>query len=58
MNELWEAVSPMAPEDALREIVEVAGRLLADLDSQARERFLMNLVARSQGDKVSGLVHL
>ncbi|MBI5894937.1 MAG: hypothetical protein HZB24_02625 [Desulfobacterales bacterium] len=48
----------MAPEEALAKITTVVGRLLADLDNQARERFLMNLIGQSEGDKVSSMVHL
>ena len=58
MDELFDIVSRMAPEAALSEITRVLGRLLADLDHDARERFLMNLIGRSEGDKVSGMVHL
>lgn len=48
----------MAPEKALAEITTVVERLLADLDDSARERFLMNLIGQSEGDKVSSMVHL
>jgi hypothetical protein len=58
MDELFEIISRMAPEEALSEITTVVGRLLADLDSEARERFLMNLIGQSEGDKVSSMVHL
>lgn len=58
MDELFEIVSAMAPEEALAKITTVVGRLLADLDNQARERFLMNLIGQSEGDKVSSMVHL
>jgi uncharacterized membrane protein len=58
MDELFEIVSRMEPEKALAEITRILGRLLADLDNEARERFLMNLIGQSEGDKVSGLVHL
>jgi hypothetical protein len=58
MDELFEIISRMAPEEALSKITTVAGRLLADLDDTARERFLMNLIGQSEGDKVSGMVHL
>jgi len=58
MDELFEIISHMAPEEALSEITTVAGRLLADLDVNARERFLVNLIDQSEGDKVSGMVHL
>jgi DNA-binding transcriptional ArsR family regulator len=30
---------------------------LADLDEDARERFLMGLIGQSEGDRVAGLVH-
>lgn len=58
MDELFDLISRMAPEEALSEITRALGRLLADLDIETRERFLMNLIGQSEGDKVSGLVHL
>jgi len=58
MDELFEIVSRMDPEKALAEITKILGRILADLDSEARERFLMNLIGQSEGDKVSSMVHL
>ena len=58
MNKLLEMVSQMPPEEALSQITEVLGRLLADLDSDSRERFMINLLEQSQGDKVSSLVNL
>jgi hypothetical protein len=58
MDELFKIISAMAPEEALAKIATVVGRLLADLDNQARERFLMNLIGQSEGDKVSSMVHL
>jgi hypothetical protein len=58
MDELYEIISRMAPEEALSKITAVVGRLLTDLDDDARERFLMNLINQSEGDKVSSMVHL
>jgi hypothetical protein len=58
MNALMEILSRMAPEEALAKIAAVAGGLLADLDDAARERFLVNLLERSEGNKVSSMVHL
>jgi len=58
MDEFFEIVFRMAPEEALSKITTVLERLLADLDNEARERFLMNLIGQSEGDKVSSLVHL
>jgi hypothetical protein len=58
MDELFEIISNMAPEEALSKITTVVERLLSDLDSKARERFLMNLIGQSEGDKVAGMVHL
>lgn len=58
MDKLIETLSPMAPEEALSEITKVLGRLLEDLDNDARERYLMNLIEQSGGDKVSSMVHL
>ena len=48
----------MAPEEALSEITKALGRLLQGLDNVARERFLMTLIGQSEGDKISGMVHL
>ena len=58
MDKLLEWASRMTPEAALSEITGVLGRLLQDLDHDARERFLMNLIGQSEGDKISGMVHL
>lgn len=58
MDEILKIVTNMDTEDALTEITRVLGRLLADLDNEARERFMMNLIGQSEGDKVSGMVHL
>ncbi len=58
MDELFEIISNMAPEEALSKIVTVVGRLLTDLDANARERFLTSLINQSEGDKVSSMVHL
>ena len=58
MDKLYETISQMAPEEALSEITKVLGRLLQDLDTDARERFLVTLIEQSEGDKVSGMVHL
>ena len=58
MDKLFDITSRMAPEEALSEITRVLGRLLQDLDPDARERFLMNLIGQSEGDKVSGMVNL
>ena len=58
MDKLLEAISCMPADKALSQITEILGRLLADLDNDSRERFVMNLIEQSQGDKVSSLVHL
>jgi hypothetical protein len=58
MDELFEIISLMTPEEALSKITPVLERLLSDLDTDARERFLMTLIEQSEGDKVSGMVHL
>lgn len=58
METLATLIARMAPERALAEITPIIGRLLADLDDAARERFLMNLIGQSEGDKVSSMVHL
>lgn len=58
MNQLFEIISRMAPEKALAEITKILGNLLADLDNEARERFMINLIGQSEGNKVSSMVHL
>lgn len=58
MEELFEVIANMAPEEALSKITTITQTLLADLDSDTRERFLMNLIEQSEGDKVKGMVHL
>lgn len=58
MDELFKIITNMAPEEALSKITTILERLLVDLDNEARERFLMNLIEQSGGDKVSGMVHL
>ena len=57
MDGILKIITDMDTEDALAQIVKILGRLL-DLDNDARERFLMNLIGQSEGDKVSGMVHL
>ena len=58
MDELFESITHLAPEEALAQITKVLERLLADLDKDARERFLLNLIDQSESDKVAGMVHL
>jgi hypothetical protein len=58
MDRLFEIISHMAPEEALSQMTKIIGRLLQDLDSDARDRFLMTLIGQSEGDKISGMVHL
>lgn len=58
MDELYNIISHMEPEKALAEITKIIGSLFTDLDNDARERFLMNLIEQSEGDKVSSMVHL
>jgi hypothetical protein len=58
MDKLFDITSQMSPEEVLPEITRVLGRILQDLDADARERFFMNLIEQSEGDKVSGMVHL
>jgi hypothetical protein len=58
MDDLFETIWRMAPEEALAKITPVLGRLLGDLDDDARERFLMQLIGTFEGDKVSSMVHL
>lgn len=57
MGVLFETISGMNPEDAPAEITAVLERLLVDLDSDARERYLLNLIEKAEGDKVSGMVN-
>lgn len=58
MDTLLETISRMPLDKALSRITEILGHLLTDLDNESRERFMMNLIEQSQGDKVSGMVHL
>jgi len=58
MDELFNIVSQMKTETALTVIAKALKRLLSDLDSKSRERYLMNLIEQSKGDKVTGMVHL
>ena len=58
MDELLEIIATMDPEEALAKVSRVMETLLADLDEEARERFLVNLLGQSEGDKLSSLVHL
>jgi hypothetical protein len=58
MSEIFEIISRMAPEEALSEMTKAVERLMADLDGETRERFLMSLIDKSEGDKVSSMVHL
>jgi hypothetical protein len=58
MEELLKIIANMAPEEALSKIATITQTLLADLDSDTRERFLMDLIGQSGGDKVTGMVHL
>ncbi len=58
MDALLQCISDLSPEEALAQISALVERLMADLDDDARSRFLMNLVNRQEGDKISGMVHL
>jgi hypothetical protein len=58
MDNLLQCIANLSSEEALAQISVVVERLMADLDDDARSRFLMNLVNRQDGDKVSGMVHL
>ena len=58
MEKLLKLIASMPPEEALSKITTITRTLLADLDSDSRERFLMNLIGKSEGDKVTGMVHL
>lgn len=48
----------MEPEKATAAVGRVVKELFAVLDEESRGRFLMELVADPQADKVSSLVHL
>lgn len=58
MDELFGIIERMGPEEALSKITTVVARLVADLDDDARKRFMMNLINQAEGDKVTGMVHL
>lgn len=58
MDELFQIIAHMAPEEALSHITLILERLLADLDKDGRDRFLMHLISQSESDKLAGLVHL
>ena len=58
MNDLFEIISNMKPEKALAEITTILEHLMSDLDKDARERYLVNLLSRYEGDKVASMVHL
>lgn len=58
MDKLLKTVSQMKTEEALTEIAQILKRLLSDMDSDAREQYLMNLIEQSKGDKVTSMVHL
>lgn len=50
MDKLLKTVSQMKTEEALTEIAQILKRLLSDMDSDAREQYLMNLIEQSKGD--------
>lgn len=58
MDKFFEIISDMAPEKALSEITKVLARLLQDLDSDMRRRFMLTLIEESGSDKTSGMAHL
>lgn len=58
MDSLLKCIAHLSPEEALADISAVVERLMADLDEDARSRFLISLVNQKEGDKVSGMVHL
>ncbi len=58
MTELFEIVANMEPDEALVEITTIFGNLLKDLDEKTRERSLLNLLGKYEGDKVSSMAHL
>jgi flagellin-specific chaperone FliS len=58
MDDLFEMISRMAPEEALSKMTQIMESLMADLDQDGRDRFLTNLIGQFEGDKVSSLVHL
>lgn len=58
MDALEKIITGMEPQDALTRITKILERLLEDLDDDARDRFLMNLIEQYEGDKVASMVHL
>ena len=58
MDEILKSIAGMDIEDALAKITKVLRKLLADMDNNVRERFLMNLIGQSEGGNLSSLVHL
>jgi uncharacterized membrane protein len=58
MAELFKIVANMEPDKALAEITSIFGNLLKDLDEKTRERSLLNLLGKHEGDKVSSMAHL
>jgi hypothetical protein len=58
MEEIYKIISRMDPEEAMAEIAKVLKALFSVLDEEARAGFLLELIGKSEGDKVSSLVHL
>ena len=58
MEDLVNIVKRMGPEEATAAVGRAVKELFAVLDEESRGRFLMELVADPQTDKVSSLVHL
>jgi hypothetical protein len=58
MEELLKMVADIDPQEALAELADALKTLFAGLDEETRTQFVLDLVGKSEGDKVSSLVHL
>jgi hypothetical protein len=58
INHLEQLLNKLEPEEALKEIAHLVGKLFPLLDEKARLDFVVNLVGDVGSDKVSSLVHL
>lgn len=58
MGEIQKIVEGMDPKEAAGELAEALKKLFLILDEQERTDVVMNLVGESEGDKLSGMVHL
>lgn len=58
MSDLKRILDQMDPEEALAEISDVVRRFFLLARTDARRRFIANMVGQSGDDKVGSLVHL